>query len=76
MKNPAGTYWYHPHPHELTAEQANKGIAGFIIVQDSAEGALPLPRTYGVDDFPVVVQDRRFRRTATSRSGPSAIRCW
>jgi len=60
VKNPAGTYWYHPHPHELTAEQAHKGVAGFIIVQDDDEAALDLPRTYGVDDFPVVVQDRRF----------------
>ena len=60
VMNPAGTYWYHPHPHMMTAEQANKGIAGFIIVRDAEETALELPRTYGVDDFPIVVQDRRF----------------
>lgn len=60
VKNPAATYWYHPHPHELTAEQANFGIAGFIIVQDDEEAQLALPRTYGVDDFPVVIQDRKF----------------
>ncbi|MBK9174929.1 MAG: multicopper oxidase domain-containing protein [Flavobacteriales bacterium] len=60
VKNPAGTYWYHPHPHELTAEQANFGIAGFIIVKDEDEEQLALPRTYGVDDFPVVIQDRKF----------------
>lgn len=59
--NPAGTYWYHPHPHELTAEQANFGVAGFIIVQDEDEAQLALPRTYGVDDFPIVVQDRKFQ---------------
>ncbi|MBK8498756.1 MAG: multicopper oxidase domain-containing protein [Flavobacteriales bacterium] len=61
VKNPAATYWYHPHPHELTAEQANFGLAGFIIVQDEDEAALDLPRTYGVDDFPAVVQDRKFQ---------------
>lgn len=60
VKNPAATYWYHPHPHELTAEQANLGIAGLILVKDEEEAQLPLPRTYGVDDFPVVIQDRRF----------------
>lgn len=60
VKNPAATYWYHPHPHELTAEQANFGIAGFIIVRDEAEAQLDLPRTYGVDDIPVVIQDRKF----------------
>lgn len=60
VKNPAATYWYHPHPHELTAEQANFGVAGFIIVRDDVEAQLALPRTYGVDDFPVVIQDRKF----------------
>ena len=61
VKNQAATYWYHPHPHELTAEQANFGVAGFIIVQDEEEAQLALPRTYGVDDFPIVVQDRKFQ---------------
>ena len=70
VKNPAGTYWYHPHPHELTAEQANMGIAGFIIVQDDEEAALDLPRTYGVDDFPIVVQDRRFLANGSFVFGP------
>jgi FtsP/CotA-like multicopper oxidase with cupredoxin domain len=28
-----------------------------VIVKDEAEAALPLPRTYGVDDVPLVVQD-------------------
>lgn len=70
VKNPAGTYWYHPHPHELTAEQANQGVAGMIIVQDPDEAALPLPRTYGVDDIPVVVQDRRFNANGQFIFGP------
>lgn len=60
VKNPAGTYWYHPHPHMLTAKQANLGISGFIIVQDSEEAQLDLPRTYGEDDFPVVLQDKKW----------------
>lgn len=56
----AGTYWYHPHLHEKTAEQVTKGIAGFIIVKDAEEAALDLPRSYGVDDFPIVLQSRAF----------------
>lgn len=60
VKNPAGTYWYHPHPHMLTAFQATQGVAGMLLVKDAAEAAIDLPRTYGIDDFPVVVQDRRF----------------
>ncbi|QCP48488.1 multicopper oxidase family protein [Trinickia violacea] len=29
----AGTYWYHPHPHMVTAEQVYRGLAGPIIVR-------------------------------------------
>ena len=56
----AATYWYHPHLHKKTAEHVTKGVAGFIIVKDNQEAALKLPRKYGVDDFPVVVQSRAF----------------
>ncbi len=52
----ASTYWYHPHFDKKTALQAIKGAAGLIIVRDKEEAALALPRTYGVDDIPLVVQ--------------------
>jgi bilirubin oxidase len=29
----AGTYWYHPHPHMMSAEQVFRGLAGPIIVR-------------------------------------------
>ncbi|WP_322105297.1 multicopper oxidase family protein [Paraburkholderia sp. J41] len=29
----AGTYWYHPHPHMLSAEQVFRGLAGPIVVR-------------------------------------------
>lgn len=70
VKNPAGTFWYHPHPHMLTAEQVNNGVAGMIIVRDEEEAALDLPRTYGVDDIPLVVQDRRFLASGDMVVGP------
>jgi blue copper oxidase len=56
----ASTYWYHPHLHEHTAEQVYNGAAGMIIVHDSLEQALGLPHTYGVDDFPMIIQDKSF----------------
>ncbi len=56
----ASTYWYHPHLHEHTAEQVYYGAAGMIIVHDSIEQALGLPHTYGVDDFPMIIQDKSF----------------
>lgn len=52
----AATYWYHPHMHGKTAEHVIKGAAGLIIVRDSIESALTLPRKYGIDDFPIIVQ--------------------
>ncbi|MDI1355988.1 MAG: multicopper oxidase domain-containing protein [bacterium] len=56
----AATFWYHPHMHMKTAEQAIKGAAGLIIVRDSAEATLLLPRKYGIDDFPLVVQCQQY----------------
>lgn len=56
----AATYWYHPHLHGKTLSQVVKGMAGFIIVRDAEEAALALPRTYGVDDVPLVFQWKTF----------------
>ncbi len=56
----AGTYWYHPHLHEQTNKHVSLGLAGFIIVRDEEEASLDLPRTYGVDDFPLVLQTKGF----------------
>jgi FtsP/CotA-like multicopper oxidase with cupredoxin domain len=56
----AATLWYHPHLHGKTLEHVSRGLAGMFIIQDDAEAALPLPRDYGVDDIPVIVQDVRF----------------
>ncbi len=58
VSNNAATYWYHPHLHEMTMEQITKGLGGLIIVRDSIESALLLPRTYGIDDIPLVLTDR------------------
>jgi len=60
VDQPATTLWYHPHPHGETAGQVGRGLAGMFIVRDPLEAALALPRTYGVDDIPVIVQDARF----------------
>nr|NQU93682.1 multicopper oxidase domain-containing protein [Bacteroidota bacterium] len=38
----------------------SKGIAGFIIVRDEEEATLELPRRYGIDDFPLVIQTKDF----------------
>ena len=54
----AGTYWYHPHPHGLTAKQVFMGLAGMFIVNDPEEAALSLPS--GEFEIPVIIQDKHF----------------
>jgi len=54
----ASTMWYHPHLMHKTNEHVQKGIAGFVIIKDAEEAALDLPRTYGIDDIPVVLQTK------------------
>ncbi len=58
VRNRPGLYWFHPHPHGRTAEQAYRGLAGLVIVSDAEENALGLPT--GAQDIPLVLQDRRF----------------
>jgi blue copper oxidase len=56
----ASTYWYHPHLHHMTNMHVQMGIAGMIIVRDPEEAALNLPRSYGIDDIPVIIQSKGF----------------
>ena len=56
----AATLWYHPHAMGLTGEHVYRGLAGLFIIEDEISETLPLPRTYGLDDIPLIVQDRRF----------------
>lgn len=54
----ASTMWYHPHFHNTTLEQVQKGLSGMIIVEEPGDPiAGTLPRTYGVDDVPVIIGD-------------------
>ncbi len=60
VKQKACTNWYHAHFMGKTAEHVYKGLAGMIIVEDEQSAALDLPKTYGVDDIPLILQDRFF----------------
>lgn len=57
---PAATLWYHPHMMGSTAAHVYRGVAGMFIVDDDEADAAGLPGRYGVDDVPLIVQDRRF----------------
>lgn len=65
----AGTYWYHPHPHQITGPQVYRGLAGFFIVTDEEEEALNLPS--GKYELPLVIQDRKIDDSGNIYYDPS-----
>lgn len=73
VTNRAGTYWYHPHPHGLTAKQSYLGLASFFIVRDAEEEAFAkeLDLRLGENDIPVLLQDKRFAKDGRLEYSPS-----
>lgn len=73
IDQPAATLWYHPHPHGSTEKQVSYGLAGLFILDDAAgsPAAAGLPHDYGVDDIPLVVQDRRLDASGKLTFDPS-----
>jgi FtsP/CotA-like multicopper oxidase with cupredoxin domain len=59
IDQPAASLWFHPHLHGATADHVYRGAAGMFIVDDPT-GDIELPDTYGVDDIPLIIQDKRF----------------
>lgn len=60
VRQPATTAWFHPHPHGDTARQTYMGLAGLFYVEDGSAAEFNLPRDHGLDDLPIVIQDRTF----------------
>ncbi len=58
VDNRAGTYWFHPHPHERTGYQVYHGLSGLFLVSDSEEALAQLPQ--GDKDVALIIQDRTF----------------
>jgi len=61
IRQPAATLWYHAHAHGRVAQQVYAGLAGLMIVTDAHEQALGLPSDYGIDDLPMLIQDKQFQ---------------
>ncbi|HSI67832.1 MAG TPA: multicopper oxidase domain-containing protein [Planococcus sp. (in: firmicutes)] len=57
---PAATLWYHPHVHGSTAEQVFKGLSGMLLIDEASGSDSDLPNEYGIDDIPLIFQDRLF----------------
>lgn len=65
LTQPAATLWYHPHPHAYSGPQVYAGMAGMLWIDDDTDERRTLPRTYGIDDLPVAIQDRRLEADGT-----------
>src|SRR5215213_1926265 len=58
LEQRATTLWYHDHRMDFTGPQIWRGLAGFHIVHDDEEDALPLPKDK--KDVPLMLCDRAF----------------
>ncbi|WP_255951371.1 multicopper oxidase family protein [Streptomyces odontomachi] len=65
MHQRAATLWYHDHRMGFTGANVWHGLAGFHLVHDDEEQALPLPR--GEQDIPLMITDRAFAADGSFR---------
>jgi FtsP/CotA-like multicopper oxidase with cupredoxin domain len=64
---PAATLWYHADVTGQVGRDLQEGLAGLLIVDDEATRALGLPSDWGVDDIPLVIQDKSFDEAGAPR---------
>ena len=60
IEQPAATLWFHPHPEQNTGRQVYKGLAGLFFIEDEVSDSLDIPKDYGVNDVPLIIQAKRF----------------
>ncbi|MGL4859605.1 MAG: multicopper oxidase CueO [Enterobacteriaceae bacterium] len=59
VDQPAATCWFHPHTHRRTAYQVAMGLGGLFLLEDQQSQTAKLPSTWGEDDIPLILQDKR-----------------
>ncbi|MEI9533739.1 cell division protein FtsP [Moellerella wisconsensis] len=65
IRQPAATLWYHANTEGKMGSQVYNGLVGMWIIDDDSTKNLRLPKHYGVDDFPVIIQDKRLDNFGT-----------
>lgn len=60
IRQQAATCWYHAITPNKTAEHVYNGLAGMWLIEDSVTRGLNIPNQYGINDFPIILQDKRF----------------
>ncbi|MFZ3560399.1 multicopper oxidase family protein [Streptomyces sp. BH055] len=73
LKQRAATLWYHDHRMDFSAPQVWRGLAGFFLVRDAEEDALPLPD--GDRDLPLMLCDRSFEADGSFRYPGHDLSC-
>lgn len=63
--------WFHSHIHGRTGPQVYAGLAGMMQIADGRDGERGLPTAHGVDDLPIILQDKRFDDTGEAVYNPS-----
>ncbi|MFC4466897.1 multicopper oxidase family protein [Streptomyces xiangluensis] len=58
LRQRSATLWYHDHRMDFTGPSVWRGLAGFHLVGNAEEDALPLPRDDR--DLPLMIADRAF----------------
>ncbi len=77
---PAAALWYHDHALGITRLNVYAGLAGFYLVRDEVEDALPLPRRRY--EIPLMFQDRSLNADGSldypvqGPVGPDVPRVW
>lgn len=72
IRQAAATCWYHANTPNRMAPHVYNGLAGLWLVEDEISKNLPLPNHYGVDDFPLIIQDKRLDNFGTPEYDPPA----
>ena len=74
VDQPGGLSWFHLHLHKSTAEQVYRGLIGVSLVEDPQNPVeMALPRSYGVDDFVLVLTDKEVSRRREIEYNPTAM---
>ena len=76
LRNRAGLYWFHPHPHGFTAEQVHAGLAGLLVVVDEEDAALDAALALApANRLALALSDVRVAGSALRPYSPTADDC-
>lgn len=59
VRQAAATCWYHANTQGKMASHVYNGLAGMWLIEDHISENLAIPKQYGVDDFPLILQDKK-----------------